>query len=246
MEKLTCYLIDDEERAINSLEFLLDYYCNDKAKVIGSANSFEKAVKYLSKNAPDILFLDIKLGDKTGFELLEKIGKMPNTEIVMVTAYDEHALQAFKYDAVNYLLKPVDPEELKKTVDKISLRNMPIKTNAITAILKTQQERLFFPTSTGYDSLQFKDINFIKGDGSYAVITTISNKEITVSKNLSYFEKVLEKQPQFVRVHKSYIVNVQQVIQIDKVGGFKLILADLQEIPVSPTMKDMVMNLIVI
>ncbi|WAC42522.1 LytR/AlgR family response regulator transcription factor [Pedobacter sp. SL55] len=246
MKKLTCYLIDDEERAINSLEFLLDYYCNETAEVVGAANSYEDAVNYLTKNTPDLIFLDINLGEKTGFDVLEKLDDMPNTQIVMVTAYDEYALQAFKYNAINYLLKPVDPDELTKTLSRVSERSGKAAENSIADFLKTQQERMFFPNRNGYGSILFKEISFIKGDGSYVAIVNTQQEEITVSKNLSHFEKILEKHPQFIRVHKSYIINTNHITKIDKHGGLKVVLVNNQEIPVSPTMRDIVMSLIVV
>lgn len=242
--KLKCYIIDDEERAINALEFLLDYYCNDYSQVVGSASSYEEALNYLNNETPDLIFLDIKLGDKTGFDLLQQLGDLPQTEVIMVTAYDEYALEAFKYNAISYLLKPVDPEMLQKVVSKINTRAIIKPSTAIANLLKTQQERIFFPSRDGYDSLLHKDIIFIKGDGSYSIVRTSDNKQVTVSKNLSFFENLLEKQTDFIRIHKSYIINKKHIKKIDKQGGLKLVLTNDTDIPVSPTMKSMVMEYI--
>lgn len=242
--KLKCFIIDDEKRAVNSLEFLLDYYCNETVEVIGSARSYEEAIAFLDENVPNVIFLDIKLGDRNGFEILEHIGASENIEVIMVTAYSEYALEAFKYNAINYLLKPVDPEQLQKTILKINDRINIEPSLAIANFLKTQQERIFFPTRDGYDSLLYKDIVYIKGDGSYAIVHTIDNSQITVSKNLSFFENLLEKQLDFVRIHKSYIINKTHIKKIDKQGGLKLVLTNGIDVPISPTMKTMVMDFI--
>lgn len=242
--KLTCFIIDDEKRAINSLEFLLDYYCNEIVEVIGSAESYEEAITFLDEKLPNIIFLDIKLGNRNGFEILEHIRAHENIEVIMVTAYSEYALEAFKYNAINYLLKPVDPEQLQKIILKINERINIKPSLAIANFLKTQQERIFFPTRDGYDSLLYKDIVYIKADGSYAVIHTTDNNQITVSKNLSFFENLLEKQLDFVRIHKSYIINKIHIKKIDKQGGLKLVLTNGIDVPISPTMKTMVMDFI--
>jgi len=242
--KLKCFIIDDEKRAINSLEFLLDYYCNEIAEVIGSASNYEEAIAFLNESTINVIFLDIKLGDRNGFEILEHIGAHENIEVIMVTAYSEYALEAFKYNAINYLLKPVDPEQLQRTISKINERINIGPSLAVANFLKTQQERIFFPTRDGYDSLRYKEIIYIKGDGSYAIVHTTNNKQITVSKNLSFFENLLEKQPDFVRIHKSYIINKTHIQKIDKHGGLKLVLTNDTDIPVSPTMKNMVMDFI--
>lgn len=242
--KLKCFIIDDEKRAVNSLEFLLDYYCNDTAEVIGSAASYEEAIAFLDETIPNVIFLDIKLGDRSGFEILEHIGTNENIEVIMVTAYSEYALEAFKYNAINYLLKPVDPEQLQRTIIKINERINIEPSLAVANFLKTQQERVFFPTRDGYDSLLYKDIVYIKGDGSYAIVHTTDNSQITVSKNLSFFENLLEKQLDFVRIHKSYIINKIHIKKIDKQGGLKLVLTNGVDVPISPTMKTMVMDFI--
>lgn len=242
--KLKCYIIDDEERAINALEFLIGYYCNSQAEVMGYASSYEEALKYLRDKTPDIIFLDIKLGDKTGFDLLQKIGELPHTEIIIVTAYDEYALEAFKYNAISYLLKPVGPEMLQKVVSKINTRAINKSSTAIANLLKTQQERIFYPSRDGYESLLHKDIIYIKADGSYANIHTTNEQQIIVSKNLSFFETLLEKQPDFIRIHKSYIINKKHIKKIDKHGGLKLVLTNDTDVPVSPSMKDTIMTFI--
>lgn len=234
----------DEERAINALEFLVDYYCNNYIEVVGYASSYEEALKYLGIETPDVIFLDFKLGDKTGFDLLQQIVELPNTEIIIVTAYDEYALEAFKFNAISYLLKPVLPEMLQRVVSKINTRATSKSSKVIGNLLKTQQERIFYPSRDGYDSLLHQDIIYINADGSYLIIHTTDQTEIIVSKNLSFFETFLEKQPDFIRIHKSYIINKRHVKKIDKHGGLKLVLTNDAGIPVSPTMNNIVMDFI--
>ncbi|RNL51856.1 LytR/AlgR family response regulator transcription factor [Pedobacter jejuensis] len=239
--KLKCYIIDDEERAINSLEFLLDYYCNDLTDVVGSSSIYQDALIYLEKNKPDILFLDINLGTETGFDLLKTLGALPNTNIIIVTAYSEFALEAFSYETVNYLLKPVDPEALQKTINRIHSKKAGLSTADKP---KVEAEQLFYPSKNGYTRLNYKDIICVKGDGSYVNIYLADTTLITASKNLSFFQQLLSSREEFIRVHKSYIINRLHIKQLNKQGGIKLIMQSDMQIPVSQAMKDMVMDII--
>ncbi|MCZ4243591.1 LytR/AlgR family response regulator transcription factor [Pedobacter punctiformis] len=242
MSKLKCYIIDDEQRAINALEFLLDYYCSKSVEVIGTNSIFNEALEFLEQNTPDILFLDIKLGEETGFNLLEKLGPLPETDIIIISAYGEHALEAFKYGTVNYLLKPVDPEELAKTINRLEARKQkkPVKQS----IDPVSAENFFYPTRHGYSSINYKDIICLKGDGSYTNIHLIDTEPIIVSKNLFFFEQLLEKRPEFLRVQKSYIINKNHIKEINKQGGIKLIMKGDIHVPISNSMKDVVMEII--
>ncbi|RQO64353.1 hypothetical protein DBR40_25790 [Pedobacter sp. KBW01] len=118
-KRLKAYIIDDEERAINSLQFLLDNYCSNAVEVIGNTMDFDEGLDFLSTHEPDVLFLDINLGVNTGFQLLHKLGPLINTDVIIVTAYDQHALEAFSFGTVSYLLKPIDPDRLVRSLERI-------------------------------------------------------------------------------------------------------------------------------
>ncbi|RZJ79620.1 MAG: response regulator transcription factor [Flavobacterium sp.] len=243
-EKLTCYIIDDEEHAINSLEFLLDYYCNRMVESVGYASNYEEGIAYLAKNSPDILFLDISLGEKSGFDLLKEIGKLSDTHIVITTAYDEYALDAFKFNAINYLLKPVNPEELQEVIAKIKDRLLRSNATSINNLLTNQRERLFFPYKDGYNSVLFSDIIYIEAGGANAEIHLKNGEKIAVNKNLLYFENLLKTNSEFIRVHKSYIVNANHIVRFDKQNKLKICLTNEIEIPVSPLMKQAILSYI--
>lgn len=238
MNKLTCYIIDDEDHAVNSLEFLLDYYCDTTVELIGSSSDYKEALDFLTLYTPDILFLDINLGEQTGFNLLEQLRELPDTDIIMVTAYSEHSLEAFKHGAINYLLKPVNPEELTQAINRITHRNSK-KT-----LPEDKNERLLYPSRDGYNSIAYKDIICIKADGSYVNIYTSSDIPIIVSKNLHFFERLLIEHGEFIRVHKSYIVNTKHIQRIDKQGGSKLILTEEMIVPISPTLRSSIREII--
>lgn len=240
--KLRCYIIDDEERAINSLKYLLDYYCHEAIQVAGASSIYEEAVAYLENNVPDVIFLDINLGKETGFNLLKRLGSLPHTDIIIVTAYSEYALEAFSYGTVDYLLKPVNPDALQKTIHRIESRKRT--KNIIQFIPKEQTEHLFYPTRDGYKSLNYKNIVCIKGDGSYVNVYLTDNSSFIVSKNLSFFEQLLLSRSEFIRVHKSYIINKAHIKELNKKGGIKLIMTGDIHIPISITMRQIVMNVI--
>jgi len=243
MNKLKCYIIDDEQRAINALEFLLDYYCNDTVEIIGTSSIFNEALEYLGHNTPDVLFLDINLGEETGFDLLEKLGSsMADTEIIITSAYADHALEAFKYGSINYLLKPVDPEELERTINRIETRKF--KKPANPNIAPVNAENFFYPTRHGYASINYKDIICMKGEGSYTNIYLTDTESIIVSKNLFFFEQLLQKRPEFLRVQKSYIINQNHIKEINKQGGIKLIMKNDIHVPISNSMKETIMKII--
>lgn len=240
--KLKYYIVDDEERAINSLEFLLDFYCHDTIESIAHSSIYGQAISYLEKNIPDVLFLDINLGHASGFDLLKQLPLHPNTHLVIVTAYSEYALEAFNYNTVNYLLKPVDPEALQKTIERIVGR-MAFAQQGSTLTMP-QSEQFFYPTKHGYRSLSYNDIIYIKGDGSYANIHLPDKGVVTVSKNLSFFEHLFSNRQEYLRIHKSYIINKGHIKELSRQGGTKLIMSDGTPIPVSAVMKNEIFNMI--
>lgn len=237
-KKLTCYIVDNEDHTINSIEFILEYHFSTTVGLIGCSANYQEAVEFLTLHAPDILFLDINLGEQTGFNLLEQVGELPNTDIIIVTAYSEYSLEAFKHGAINYLLKPINPEELIHTIKRIENRNKKILE------LDDKDKRLLYPSKNGYNSVAYKDIICIKADGSYVNIYIPDHKPIVVSKNLRFFEKMLDKRSEFVRVHKSYIVNTQHVQNIDKQRRAKLILTQDIIVPISPTRRNFIRDMI--
>ena len=215
---LKILVVDDEALARESLVYLLQEYCTESVRVIGSASSAAEARAVLQTHEVDALFLDISMPLETGFDLVSSLpeGKY---SVVFVTAYAKYALQAIKANAIDYLMKPVDIDELRQAVaklDKISLYSQADRIVYEAAVqntiadLKAQRKtvsRLTVPSSQGLSIIAVEDIVHLEADSNYTIFTLKSGKKTTVAKTLKEFEEVLDESV-FVRIHKSHILNL--------------------------------------
>lgn len=228
---LDCILIDDELKSIKSFMWELDHF-GDELRVKEYFTDPTKALTYLHHNSVDFIFLDIEMPQMDGFEFLEKFPDR-KFEVVFVTAYDEYAIDAIKESALDYLLKPVDREELEITVEKIKShkRNIVQKEKPP----ETAIERISIPVDKKLIFIDPKDILYCKGDGNYCYVYTCEKKRIMVSRKLKYLEEILPE-GLFFRVHHSYIVNLAQVVEYHRVEGY-LQLSNSENIPVARSKK---------
>jgi two-component system LytT family response regulator len=215
---LKILVIDDEALARESLVYLLQEYCTDSVRVMGSASSAAEARKILATHEIDALFLDISMPLETGFDLVNSLpeGKY---SIVFVTAYSKYALQAIKANAIDYLMKPVDIDEMRQAVgklNKISLYSQADRMvyeaavqNALTDLQEQRKtvSRLTLPMAQGLTIVDVADIVHLEADSNYTVFMMKNGKKTTVSKTLSAFEEILDD-TMFVRIHKSHILNL--------------------------------------
>ncbi len=237
-------IIDDESAARDNLEFLLNEYC-PAVSVTGKAASADAARKIISDGGIDVLFLDIAMPGETGFDLLETI-KEKNFLVVFVTAYQEYSLRALKANAIDYLLKPVDIEELKACVSKLNLfkdsfRQHPaIQTvykeslSNFTEQVNSQQQinKIIIYHYQGFDIIHIDDIIYVEADSSYTVFHLKANKKVVASKHMKEFEDVL-KNKSFLRIHKSYIINLSCLNHYSTVNGYFAVMNDGSSISVS-------------
>lgn len=197
-------IIDDEKNVRVVIKKLLELN-NIHHEIVGEATSVKKAKKLIESTKPDIVLLDVKLDDGTGFDLLTQL-KTVDFKLIFITAYNNFAINAIKFNTIDYILKPIDPEELKNAIQKAE---KAISENrgrgAQKLVVKTNQETHIIP---------IKDIIYIQSEGSYAKIYT-NNLILLASKNLKFFEDSLPEQ-QFIRSHKSYLVNKLCIISIKK------------------------------
>lgn len=218
--------MDDEFHAIENLKRLVQQHC-PYIHIIGTAYETGEAAALIAKEQPDIVFLDIKM---PGGNTLETIATTlpPNTLVIFVTAHDEFALRAIKLGALDYLLKPVDPGELiaagKKAQEHYEVVRR-LKNNAYTAAVKhtmnaVQQSVLpsliGIYTNNEYISLQPADAIAFEAIGAYTRIYASDNREFVTSKNIGYYEELLQELPVFFRVHKSFIVNTSCISSVNK------------------------------
>jgi two-component system LytT family response regulator len=232
---LISVIVDDEPKAIQSLSWELSNY-SDQIKVIATFNNPEKALLFLTENNIDCLFLDIEMPTMDGFQFLNKL-KFRDFAVVITTAYNEYAIKALKKDALDYLLKPIDSDDLEETIAKVKKhRSRALDSNKIEKVLlrfneKLNTKKIAINTDGKLIFLESKEILYIVSDGNYSTFHTTNNKKIVVTKKLKEINTILPNEI-FFRVHNSYIINLTKVKEFFKTDGY-VILEDNHKIPVS-------------
>ena len=211
---LKTILIDDEIDAIKYMEKLLEKYIPE-IQVIGTAQTVDEGVRIIEEMKPELVFLDIEIPPKSGFDLLESV-KERNFAVIFITAYDQYAIRAIKYSALDYLLKPVDIEDLKKAVkrlleEKDNISNLDDKYKLLLENLTAKApEKIIIPTSEGAEFVEIDVIVRVEGEGGYSTFFLNNNQRIVIAKNLIDVHRMLDVK-QFYRVHKSNLINLDYV-----------------------------------
>lgn len=235
--KLNAIIVEDEETSREILKNYLKKYCPN-VSVLGEASNIEEALVLIRNNNLDVVFLDVEMPYGNAFDLLEKVGDI-NFETIFVTAYNHYAIEALNAHASYYLMKPISIDELIKAVDYVTeiktkeeaLQNQVLipKTNSING-------KITIPQLDGFEVIDTSDILYCKADDNYTEIYLNNNKKKLVSKTLKYFEDALMN-ASFARVHKSYLVNVNEIIKYQKGKGGSVVLSNGKEIMVSASKK---------
>ena len=246
MKELTAILVDDIPVALEMLE-------NDIAnnhpeiKIIGKATSVVEAAKLLRKQQPDVLFLDIMLGDGTGFDILEIFQDL-KSKIIFVTASDAFAIKAFKFAAIDYILKPYSDEDLATSIEKAQNQIQPDKQQlhvlqeAVTSP-NNKPSKISLHTSEKIIVVAIEDIIRCKSDNNYTTFYFNDGSKILVSKTLKYYADML-KELGFLRVHQSHLVNIKYIKEFIKSDGGYLMLTDNSNIPVSVRKRNEVLEVL--
>tara|TARA_R110002072_G_scaffold78485_4_gene181942 strand:+ start:3012 stop:3761 length:750 start_codon:yes stop_codon:yes gene_type:complete len=235
MQQQTAILVDDMPQA---LEMLIQDISNNHPmiKIIGTANSVVSAAKILQKKQPDILFLDIMLGDGTGFDLLEIIPNL-KSKIIFVTASDEFAIRAFKFAAIDYILKPYSDEELKNGIDKAILQIQP-RNEQLSVLQESIATPNQLPKKISLHTLDkivvvsLDEIIRCKSDNNYTTFYFENGTKLMVTKTLKFYADLL-KDNSFLRVHQSHLVNTKYIKEFIKSDGGYLVLKDKSTVSVS-------------
>ncbi len=234
-------IVDDEQHCIDRLTSLLAEYCNDNVHLAGSFKTVEEGLAGIKKHQPDLVFLDVQLQDKTGFDLLKQV-RNASFETIFTTAYDKYAVQAFKCSAIDYLLKPIDPDDLLLAIGKLEHKMSRAESgNRLEALfynLKNGQgalRKIGVPNANGLVFLPVNEIIRCQSEKNYTHIFTTDHKKITVTKTLMHFEEMLAD-ANFYRVHHSHLVNLAFIKSYHKNGH--IVLTDEVEIEVSTRRKD--------
>lgn len=214
---INAILVDDEEDARFMLRTLLERHFQNRVRIIAEADDVDTGVEAVNKHRPDLVFLDIKMPQGTGFDVLKKLDST-DFEVIFVTAYDQFAIKAFQFSAIGYLMKPIKIAELKKTIENVQLKKQKNKSNTSSKLKvlvenygdDKQIKKLVISSMNGYKVLSIEEIVRIEGDGNYSNFVVKNEKKITSSKTLGEYENLL-KDFGFFRIHQSTIINLRHV-----------------------------------
>jgi len=229
-------IIDDEIHAIQTLSYDLNEHFENAVEIIFSSNNPIEGIKNIRERMPDLLFLDMDMPRLSGLDVLSLIDDL-DINVVITTAHEEYAVKAYGTNAIAYLLKPVQPEQLKAIVEKQLSEISASKTTLLSA------GKISIPVFDGFEILEFDEIIYCKSDNNYSEIIITGNRKIVASKTLKYFEELLPANI-FRRVHKSYLVNANHIKKYLKRDGGVIMVTQGKTIPVSRTQRDELLKLI--
>jgi len=241
---LKAIIIDDEQHCIDRLQMLLDSH-SESIQVAKSCASVTEGKEEIELLRPDIVFLDIQLHDKTGFDLLSQM-KSIDFEVIFTTAFDNYAITAFKFSALDYLLKPIDKDDLAEAIKKLlkqtalrdaSQRIETLFHNFRREVEVGQSKRLAIPTMEGLVMVDVDKVIRLQSDSNYTHIFIMPNTKITTPKTLKFFEEILDS-GQFFRTHKSHLVNLKYVVSYLKGKGGYIVLSEGSKLEVAVRRKD--------
>jgi len=242
---ITAILIDDEKHCNQTLEIEIGRHCPD-VKILGSYTSGKEGLAAINSLQPNLVFLDIEMPWMNGFELLQKIEHL-NFDVIFITAYDNYAIKAFRFSAIDYLLKPIQHQLLVSAIEKVKLKNnhnLPyeqLETLLHNMKNNTENNRVVFSTSEGLEIVEIKDIVRCQSDNNYTYIYLSSGEHIFLSKTLKEVEQMIQSST-FIRVHQSHLVNINFIKRFVKGDGGYLLLKDDKQVSVSKSRREQLMH----
>jgi len=236
-------IVDDEPDGISTLKKMLDLNCK-QVNVVGTCTNAAEAIQMTEELQPEVIFLDIQMPGKSGLEMLAEMGPR-NFEVIFITAHNQYMLQALQFSAADYLLKPVDEDRLAEAMQRVErkLQKKGDDKNIETLLYNLQKTgnpnemKLCIPTLKGFVILELKDIVICEAERNYTIIHLQNKKSVTVSRPLLDYEKILEG-TDFLRVHRSYMINLQHVSEYQRGEGGVVIMNNGAEIEISRRKKE--------
>ncbi len=234
-------IIDDERNSIEMLEWLLQTYCPE-VQIAAMCDSGEAGMEAIARHRPDVVFLDIEMPRMNGFDMLEQI-KHIDFQIVFTTAYDKFAVRAFRYAALNYLLKPVDPEDLQATIARLKEKIAAPSKQQMDLLFQhlmnreTPVERIALSTAEGLIFAQTKDIAYCRAESNYTYVVMADGQKVLVAKTLKEIDETLSGKD-FFRVHNSYLVNINHISKFVRGDGGYIVMPDGTQITISRGKRD--------
>lgn len=246
--KLKAIIIDDEIAALETLEYKINRY-SDSAEIVATCQSAKEGLMAIQKHQPDLVFLDIEMPWMNGFEMLDCLGDQINFEVIFVTAYNQYAIQAFKVKAFDYLLKPVNKDELISCLDRLGDTPKKLERDRLVNLMQEMDQpvpskKIILHTNNSLEIVEQDRILYLEADSNYCSVYTTNDQRTIVSKPLNSIEKYLDP-TLFLRVHRSFSVNLKHVKRlITENGAFAVILNNEKSIPVSRRKKEALLKLI--
>ena len=239
-------IIEDEQKSREMLAGIIQKNC-PQLQIVGLAKNVNDGVDIINKENPELVFLDISMPDGSGFDLLEKV-QGHKFDLIFATASDQHAIRAIKYSACDYLLKPIDIEELKIAVDKVlqkkkAVPNMENLNFLIQQLKKSDDsfQKITLPTGNAYEIVNIKDIIRCEADGSYTTFFLTDKRKLMISAGLKHYEELLPESD-FIRVHHHHLINMNHVVRFLKEDGGYAVMSDGTKIEISRRKKDAFMD----
>jgi len=240
-------IIDDEEHMRDTLAKLLTRHC-PQVIILPAAEGVLSGIKAIQEQQPDIVLLDIQMKDGTGFDLLAAFPAI-EFKVIFITAYDQYAIQAFRFSAVDYLLKPVNPDLLVEAVNRAAHMiqdHFNLQVQALEENLKSvhkQQKKIIVKTTENIHLLELKNIISCESDSSYTTIRTTEGESIMVSKSLKEYDELLSDCG-FYRVHKSHLINLIHIKRFERQDGGSVVLTNDLKIPVASRKREELLGLL--
>jgi two-component system LytT family response regulator len=236
LNMLRTIIVDDEAHMRETLEKMVGVYC-PAIKLVASADGVKSGIEAIRKHHPGLILLDIKMNDGTGFDLLKQLQPV-DFKVIFITAYDQYAIKAFRFSAIDYLLKPVDPDELSEAVnraEKLMQQDFSTQLNTLEENMQPGNKtnrKIILRTFDNIHLVKVQDINYCESEGSYTTIHLLNDKKIVVSNLLKEYDEMLNDCG-FYRVHKSYLINMRHIQRFEKGEGGNVILENEVKVPVA-------------
>ncbi|WP_411030750.1 LytR/AlgR family response regulator transcription factor [Spongiimicrobium sp. 3-5] len=239
---LRAVIVEDEKHSRETLKNLLEEFCTD-VSVVATAATVNEAVATITNTDPDVVFLDIELQTGTGFDVLMQLPNI-HFEVIFTTAFEQYAIKAVKFSSLDYLLKPIDLEELQSAVEKARVKkNQDVYKEQLETLMqnlrqeKPKLNKICLATSDGFEFINVADIVYCKANGSYTNFVLKDKTQLLVSKHLKEYEGLLLEQF-FMRVHNSFLINLKQVKKFVKSDGGYILMSNDHTASISRTRKD--------
>lgn len=234
-------LVDDEKHCRETLSIQLARYCPE-VKLLAQCSSAAEGLQAIEAHKPEVVFLDVEMPQMNGFEMLQQLSSIP-FDVIFTTGYDAYAIKAIRFSALDYLLKPIDKDELKKAVDKVHHKNEHNLTQQLDVLLEklgnkqTSMQKIALPTQDGFELLPLETILKCESDSNYTNIYLKNGRKVLVSRTLKEIEELLDGHS-FLRVHHSHLVNLNEITRYIRGEGGYVVMSDNSSVAVSRSRKE--------